>query len=794
MATTYIPKLFGDQWFSYTPYIKQVYLNSLISAGYDKDALLRSFNNQFPNQKASSEDFDTLLNYNTGTSNTNNTNTGATTTNTANTNNTNTNNTNTTNTNNTNTTNTGATNNQTTNPPITFPANFKSLDADSKRSIYQGFRSQGYTDAEIRAAADRQFGIQTNDAWNSLTGNTSTGNTTNTGATNNAGTTNTQTTKPAITFPANITSQTQTQKTAFYNDLLSKGYTNAEIRAAAQAQLGIQTDADWNALTGQGTNTGGANTGGANTGGTNTGGANTGGTNTGGANSGALQADGTSKIDPIIAPYLTEALGRARSLFLTGKQPSLFPGQMYVSPSQQTLSALSSQEAIAMAPSAVLNAAQNAALQGLNAPVYGQEQLNNLYSLGATQPGISAYQRALAGEFAPNTQQLQQLVGQAATQIPSALSQTAAGAGLPSTTGIQALAGQAMPGVSDIYSQVQSGQFQNLALPGTQDVAGGSFLTGSPYQEALISQSTRPITEQFLKQTLPALQSQFSMAGRYGSGAQERAIGSAAEAAARTVGDVATQIGQQTYTQERGFQEAARSQLAGLSQQDLANRLGAAGTIEAQRQAQLAQAAGLQGQLFGAQSQNLGTQLGAAQTAEQMRQAGVGQQANILGQVAGLQQTGFGNIFLGAQGLQGVQAQQFGQQMGATQALSAAQQQALQTQLATANQAPQFYAQQFLPSQALAQVGAQREAIAGQPLQEQIARYNYAQQLPYAQLSGYLSSIYGSPLGSLQQFPQTQNSTLQNIGGFLSGGAALYSALPSNTRNSVGNFFGSLLP
>ena len=64
-----------------------------------------------------------------------------------------------------------------------------------------------------------------------------------------------------------------------------------------------------------------------------------------------------------------------------------------------------------------------------------------------------------------------------------------------------------------------------------------------------------------------------------------------------------------------------------------------------------------------------------------------------------------------------------------------------------AQQAPSLYGQQFIPSQQLAQVGAQREAIAGQPLQEAMNRFSYEQQLPYQQLSGFLSSVYGSPLG-----------------------------------------------
>jgi len=360
------------------------------------------------------------------------------------------------------------------------------------------------------------------------------------------------------------------------------------------------------------------------------------------------RGEGDATIDPTIAPYLAEALGRARYLFLQGPQPEMFPGQMYVSPSEQTIQAIQQQENIARAQQPLLSEAQSAFLRGLQAQSTTAPMYQDIYQSAGMQPAAPVYQRFASGEFQPSTAGLEQ------------------------------------------------------AAQGFGGVAGGSFLTGSPYQQALIEQSTRPITEQLLEQTLPALQSQFSRAGRYGSGAQERAIEAATRAAARAVGETATNIGQQTYAQERGFQEAARSQ-----------------------------------------------------------------QANILGQIAGLQQTGFGNILAGAQGLQGAQQAQLGTQLAATGGLGATQQQALATQLATAQAVPQAYQQQFLPAQTLAQVGAQREAIAAQPLQEQMQRFQFQQQLPYSQLQSYLSSIYGNPLSAAQQPQQQGSSTMQNIGGLL---------------------------
>jgi hypothetical protein len=253
-----------------------------------------------------------------------------------------------------------------------------------------------------------------------------------------------------------------------------------------------------------------------------------------------------SKIDPALRPFLIQGLERARDLFMTGPQPTFFPGQTYVSPSAQTQQALDQQEALATGAQPTLEAAQK------------------------------AYQASLG----------------------------------------------------------QIGQ-----------TAAGGFLQGSPYREAMLQAATRPLTQQFGEQVLPGVASLYSSAGRYGSGAMERALGGATEAYGRALGDVSANIVGQDYARERGLQQ----------------------------QAQMSQAA-------------------------------------------------------------------------------------------LAQAAPSFFQMGFLPSQALAQVGAAREQIAGQPLQEAMQRYQYSQQLPYQQLQGFLSSVYGTPMGQ-SVVPQAQvNRTAQNLG------------------------------
>lgn len=285
-------------------------------------------------------------------------------------------------------------------------------------------------------------------------------------------------------------------------------------------------------------------------------------------------AAGASTIDPLIAPYLNEALQRSRSLFLGTGGPQLFPGQMYVEPSAQTEAALTQMEQLA----------------------------------GLSQP---------------------------------------------------------------YFMQAQEGLTQGMR--GLQETATGGFLQGSPYREQLIEAATRPITQQFTEQVMPGIQSTFSQAGRLGSGAQAAVTGRATEAFGRAVGDVTSQIAAQDYARERAFQEQA--------QRDVINAAGQ-----------------------------------------------------------------FGDVFTS------------------------------------------FLA----PAQTLAQVGAQREAIAGQPLQESIRRFEYAQQLPYQQLGGYLSSIYGSPLASQSApTPQPQgNTALQNVGGLLNIAGGLGQFGQTQLGKSTFNFLG----
>lgn len=148
-------------------------------------------------------------------------------------------------------------------------------------------------------------------------------------------------------------------------------------------------------------------------------------------------------------------------------------------------------------------------------------------------------------------------------------------------TGLQALEQRAKMG-SPLLSQAQGtvsgfmGSTVNPAMAGTQATASGQFLGGNPFFQGAFAPAAQAATQQF-QTSIGDIGSAASKAGRYGSGAmgtlQERASGQLA----KSLSDTAGQLAYQNYAAERGMQESALGRLAGLSQQDIANRMAAAG-------------------------------------------------------------------------------------------------------------------------------------------------------------------------------------------------------------------------
>jgi hypothetical protein len=104
-----------------------------------------------------------------------------------------------------------------------------------------------------------------------------------------------------------------------------------------------------------------------------------------GGGGGSQKSTTTTSIDPAIKPYVTYGLEEAKRLYETGS-PQFFPGQTYVSPSEQTQQALQMAQQRAMAGSPLTGAAQAETLatiqgRGVNPFLAGAlEQTNRLAS------------------------------------------------------------------------------------------------------------------------------------------------------------------------------------------------------------------------------------------------------------------------------------------------------------------------------------------------------------------------------------------------------------------------------
>lgn len=122
--------------------------------------------------------------------------------------------------------------------------------------------------------------------------------------------------------------------------------------------------------------------------------------------------------------------------------------------------------------------------------------------------------------------------------------------------------GQQGAQASGYYSNTLQGNTLPAALLG--QTATGQYLGSNPYLEAAFQGAARPVVRQFTEQVLPAISAQFSAAGRYGSGAQTRAVDQSAYDLARSLADASSRMYQGSYEAERSRQVGAQNALANV--------------------------------------------------------------------------------------------------------------------------------------------------------------------------------------------------------------------------------------
>lgn len=325
---------------------------------------------------------------------------------------------------------------------------------------------------------------------------------------------------------------------------------------------------------------------------------------------------------------------------------------------------------------------------------------------------------------------------------------------------------QDMSGNSGTFGQFSNGSFMggNTANPYLTDEANGKYLTDqtNPYLRGLFDNASGAITDQFKNAIAPGLASQFSAAGRTGSGAAMGAFDNASNTLGRTLTNTANSIYGGAYENERQRQQQAISMLSGNYNTERGMQLqGAAGQ---------AGVAGQLGSLFQGQQ---GQQLGAASALANLGLQERGQQLQGAQSLASL------NEQERAQQLQAMQTQtnQYGLERGLQQ----------QAQLSV----PQMQAAQQNNLSQLLGIGQYRQGQQQDQINADMARWNFGQNAPTANLQTLNQLLQGGSAYSGQQSTSNQSLNRNPFASALGGASAAYgigSAL--GTGSELGGMIG----
>jgi len=418
-------------------------------------------------------------------------------------------------------------------------------------------------------------------------------------------------------------------------------------------------------------------------------------------------------LDPTLRPYVDTALSEAERLRQAGG-PAYYGGETYVKPSAQTQTALFLAQQRAGKGSPLLRGAQSTVqgLMGTQSPYESQYASR----AGQTSQYGSAFD-ALAGQTSKYGSVFDE-IGQAASPYQ------------------QQFAGMAQNAYVDpnqsFYEGMRGGAMQNEALAGTRATSQGAYLGGSPYLEGALGQANR-LTAESLQEGIRGLQSKTSLAGRYGSGAEQQLAGKMGDAAARALAEQNQQAYLQNYQQERGLQEQALQSLGGLSQQGFVNQL-----------------TGAQG-LGTAAQQAYANQMGATQAAQGVYGADLANRMAAAQAGQGVYQQDFANQMSATQAGQNVYQSDYANQMAALAGAQGVRGEDIATRLSAAGMAPGLAAADYADLDRLMAVGQAQEGYTAAQQAADKARYDYTAQLPYQTLQNYGAFITGLPRGGITQ-------------------------------------------
>ncbi len=311
---------------------------------------------------------------------------------------------------------------------------------------------------------------------------------------------------------------------------------------------------------------------------------------------------------------------------------------------------------------------------------------------------------------------------------------------------------------NDTYDLITgAAQNANPAFAQLQSTANGAYLGGNPHLDQMYGKAAQGLTRQFAEGVSPGLDSAASRAGRYGSGMHANVKDAAGQSFGQSLGDLATSIYGGNYGQERQNQLAAANSLGSQYLQGQGLRASTAGQSadQASRDAQLRLAA--TGQISGDMSGDLARKMQAT------------------GQIAGDMSGDVSRRLAASQQLTGAEGQDASNQLAANAQLGSAYESGADRQLNALNSGSQAYlanrGQQlqglgmqpayqqmgYTDLNAASAAGAQRDQLAQQQLNDQIARFDFGQNADWQNLSRYLASIQGGSPGATTSVTQSGN-------------------------------------
>ncbi|OCJ61198.1 hypothetical protein A6U96_13995 [Agrobacterium tumefaciens] len=308
------------------------------------------------------------------------------------------------------------------------------------------------------------------------------------------------------------------------------------------------------------------------------------------------------------------------------------------------------------------------------------------------------------------------------------LGNNAAASGMANQANTVAASG--MPS-KNTYNDLMSSAANNPALANLSAMASGQNIGKNPYLDQMVSNQQDQIANKLKNTINPGIASAATAAGRQGSGAFAQQLNNANATAANEMAKVATDAYQNQYNL------------------DTQNMMNANNTV---------------GNLSNAAFQN---KLNAAQAGDNSYIGFNNLLSNLYGQQNNTYQQGVQNQFSNAN-LQANAANSANQ----TSLNNASQ------QLNAANSAANLYANQYLPSQMLGQVGAARDERAQDVLNAQIQQHDNGQNNPIMMLSNLIGMMNGSPYQTSTNVTQQKGNAFSSILGGLTSAVGLASKVP----------------